>query len=138
MSFFQTTAENLRCCGTASTMQDESARQCGGNGKALESTSFEIHKTIMTQKCWKMLGNISDCMKKVFLYFTALSVLAWRYTWIILSESISLQHISVWTWKYSVIVIWMTLSAFFKTDICMSEIVLILDLFIKWNFLNQT
>ena len=83
----------------------------------------------------KMLGNISDCVKKIFLHFTALSVLAWIYMWIILSESISLQHISIWTWKYSIIVIWMTLiSMFFKTDICMSDIVLFLDLFIKWTF----
>ena len=138
MSFFQTTAENLRCCGTASTMQDESARQCGGNGKALESTSFEIHKTIMTKNYWKMLGNISDFMKKIFLYFTALSVLAWRYTWVILSESISLQHISIWTWKYSVIVIWMTHQRVFQ-----SWHMYVRDSSISWfvykmNFVNQT
>ena len=54
--------------------QDESARQCGGNGKALESTSFEIHKTIMAQKCWKMLGNISDCVKKnISLFYSFVS-----------------------------------------------------------------
>ena len=41
-----------------------------------------------------MLGNISDCVKKIFRYFTALVVLAWIYTWIILSESLLLQHIS--------------------------------------------
>ena len=38
-------AENLWYCGTASTMQGESARQ-SGNGKALESALFEIWKTI--------------------------------------------------------------------------------------------
>ena len=39
----------------------------------------------------KMLGN---CLKKK-IFFTALTVLAWKYNWIILSESISLQHILI-------------------------------------------
>ena len=26
---------------------------------------------------WKMFGNISDCVKKIFLYFTASLILAW-------------------------------------------------------------
>ena len=41
MYFFQTATENLRCCSTASTIQHESSRQ-RGNGKVLESASFEI------------------------------------------------------------------------------------------------
>ena len=49
MSFFQTAAENLGCCCTASTMQDESARQ-RENEKALDSAPFEIRKTIMAPK----------------------------------------------------------------------------------------
>ena len=39
MSFFQTAARNLRCCGTAYTMQDD-----------LESASFKICKAIMAPK----------------------------------------------------------------------------------------
>ena len=41
--FLQTAAENFRCCSTAWTMQDESPRQ-RGNGKALESATFELCK----------------------------------------------------------------------------------------------
>ena len=40
-SFFQTFGEALWCCWTALTVQDNSARQ-RGNGKVLESASFEI------------------------------------------------------------------------------------------------
>ena len=47
--FFLTAAENLRCCWTALTMQDRSARQLG-NGKVLESAVFEIRKCIMAPK----------------------------------------------------------------------------------------
>ena len=39
--FFQTFGEALWCCWTALTVQDNSARQ-RGNGKVLESASFEI------------------------------------------------------------------------------------------------
>ena len=41
---FQTAAESLQCCSTASTMQHESSRQ-RGNGKVLESTAFRIRKS---------------------------------------------------------------------------------------------
>ena len=41
--FLQTTAENLRCCSTSSTMQHEPSRQ-RRNGKVLESAAFEIRK----------------------------------------------------------------------------------------------
>ena len=49
MPFFLTVpaAENFRHCWTASTMQDESARQDSvdsGNGKILEIATFEIRK----------------------------------------------------------------------------------------------
>ena len=51
MPFFQTVpaAENLQHCQTASTMQDESARQDSvdsgnGNGKILEIANFETCK----------------------------------------------------------------------------------------------
>ena len=51
MPFFQTVpaAENLQHCWTASTMQDESARQDSvdsgnGNGKILEIANFETRK----------------------------------------------------------------------------------------------
>ena len=39
--FFLTAAENLQCCWTALTMQDESARR-RGNGKILQSATFEM------------------------------------------------------------------------------------------------
>ena len=49
MPFFLTVpaSENFRHCWTASTMQDESARQDSvdsGNGKILEIATFEIRK----------------------------------------------------------------------------------------------
>ena len=47
--FFQTTAENLRCCLTASSKQDESGMQ-RGNGKVLEFSTLEIRKSIMVPK----------------------------------------------------------------------------------------
>lgn len=50
MSFFETAAGNPQCCWIVSTIKDESARQ-RLNGKALESRSFGIHKTIMAPKC---------------------------------------------------------------------------------------
>ena len=46
--FFQTTAENLRCCLTASSKQDESGMQ-RGNGKVLEFPTLEL-KSIMVPK----------------------------------------------------------------------------------------
>ena len=47
---------------------------------------------------WKMLGNISNCVNKMFLYFTASLVLAWITIWRkYILESILLQHISIWS-----------------------------------------
>ena len=50
--FIQIAAENLRCCSTALTMQDESARQ-RRNRKVLEYATFEmaeIRKSMMAPK----------------------------------------------------------------------------------------
>ena len=34
-------------------------------------------KNWLVPPSWKMLGNISDCVKKIFLYFTASLIIAW-------------------------------------------------------------
>ena len=49
MSFFQTAAVNLRCCQTVRQLQPCKTSQ-HGNGKALESSTFEIRKSMMVPK----------------------------------------------------------------------------------------
>ena len=49
----------------------------------------------ITSKKRKMLDNLSDCVKKTLLNFTALLVLAWICVWLL--KFILLQHISIWS-----------------------------------------